>query len=174
MHTAAILSVCLLLGLHPLRGQGADTAGQLTPEQVQRLVREKGPAIMQDKALQDNWNPILRAVAAGNEQWLDVATELLRYSDGESSGSLSAALGEALAHSPREVLRRLDGKYATAQSVCGNTFGDAGWLGVSWKTSAPTLRAQKKALGALQDPDLSSLRETCLALVKRQLEAQTK
>lgn len=166
MRVGAILSVCCVLAVLPLHVRVEAASGKLTLAQVQRLIRDKGATAIADATLQSKWDQLLRAVATGNGAWLDVAAEFLHHSDGEDSESLNASVGEALAHSPRAVLRKLDGVYLRAENVCGNTFGGSGLLGAPERAAATSLAAQERAVAAVPDGELASRRDTCLDLIR--------
>lgn len=170
MHSGAILSVIWVLAMQPLISLAESAPEKLTLVEVQVLIRDKGPSAITDTSLQNRWDQLLWKVAAGSGAWINVAAELIRYADGEDSESLNAAVGEALAHSPHTVLRKLDGIYLRAENICGNAFGVSGILGASERAAMTSLAAQERAVAAVRHTNLAFRRNRCLELIKREIE----
>jgi len=142
-----------------------ERAQRLTLEQAKRIIIEKGARKAVETSFEDRWDQLLDAIATGVSSWLDIAVELGRHSDAEAAETLDAAMGEALQHSPREVLLRLDGKPFRPENVCGNCFADMGIQGATdFKGS---IARQEAAVASVQDAALRDRRDRCLKLIRK-------
>lgn len=139
---------------------------QLTLEIAKRIISERGAQMAVETSLDDKWDLLLDAIATGNPAWLDIAKELGRFSDAESSETLNAAMGEALTKSPREVLYRLDGKPFGVEGVCGNCFAEMGIQGAT--DLSASIAKQEIAVEKVKDKSLRKRRDYCLELIRKQ------
>jgi hypothetical protein len=92
-----------------LLSSGAEARQPLTLAETRETIDEKGGKAALE-ALEPKWDALLAAIATGKRGWLDVARELKRHSDAETSATLTAAVAEGLARAPLNVLAILDGR----------------------------------------------------------------
>jgi hypothetical protein len=118
------------------------------------------------------WNALIKEIAGGEAQWLEIAKAFAPVADGGSAEELSGSVAEALARSPREVLAILSAPHATegqrslsVDDVCGN-------YGVDWDPSAALslLRAQSTAVASISEASLAETRTECLTLIRKSEE----
>jgi hypothetical protein len=105
------------------------------------------------------WPVLIKKVADGSKEWLEVAELLAPGTDAGYSLQLRFAVTRALAREPANVLGILDRVYAAAE-VCGdvNVFMDSD----SYAAAAAELARWTQGVTGVSDPDLRRQREACL------------
>jgi hypothetical protein len=132
------------------------------PSAIQQQIAQDGAArvlsrIYANKAI---WVEVLRDIASGEEDWLDVANRLYPASDAGSREQLAQALGEALEHQPDKVLRVSVPIFGFA--VCaGPDVDDARYD--SFDLSMAAIHNREVALLRVDGADLRKRRDSCLA-----------
>jgi hypothetical protein len=93
------------------------------PKLLLRQIRISGPKAVLDTLRPEQWPLMLRRIENGEPAWLDVAVAFDGTADADLAGSLTLAVGVALAPAPRKVLGILGGGMPV-DAVCG--FPDLG------------------------------------------------
>ena len=158
---AAVLALLQSLPARPAEAN----SNQLMLDEVKRIIDTQGAKNASESGLEVLWGELLDAVATGRPEWLDIAVVLCRHTDSaEAAETLKAALGEALRRDPREVLKRVDRETIQVEGVCGNTFADSGLRGAV--DAGTSLAEQQTAVARVEDPELRTKRDACLAAIK--------
>jgi hypothetical protein len=133
-------------------------------DEVAALVREIGArealaALECEPAL---WEAVVRGVASGQVEWLEVGRELRRYTDPDASEWLDLALAEALLPAPEAVLGIAGGSVWHVDDFCG-TIGFAERGASDGDSIARFLDTRREALLGVERADLAQRRDDCLA-----------
>ena len=156
----ALLGVALVSAPRP----GRAAATPLTAEGVLQRIGKEGAAATLDKlyASERAWSQVLRGVRTGTPPWVKVA-RALKAQGGPSAPELTAALADALAVAPKQVLGALGHEF-DADDVCSlNTLEDT--LGESYAGAVRKVQARRKAVGGVTDAVLGAQRDECLAFL---------
>lgn len=114
----------------------------------------------------------LEKVTAENQieadYWLDVLFEMRELTDGAVKLGLDEKLGDLLAQSPKKFLALYDQKYHP--KVCDSTLvAHTGTFGEDPQTEQKKLSERKKALMAVNEPSLETLKDSCLDQIQQSL-----
>jgi hypothetical protein len=125
------------------------------------LIREKGAAtaLRQIYESEKQWQELLRGIATGQVNWLNVANELRPASDAGSAEQLELAVGEALEHRPSTVLRVAFPVFGV--SVCGGPDVDDARFD-SYELSIRAIAKRRKLLSRISAPNLRRARDLCV------------
>ena len=163
----AFVTTLVLLGVAcASEDQGKRTSktrtGQPTVKEMRDRIKSQGAeAVVNDLFPQkDTWRSVLDQISSGKRDWLQVALELRKGSDGGASEELNMAAAEALQKAPAAVLDLLEPGF-TIDTLCGNenTLGD---------TLAESLRViedRRKAVRGVTEERLEAKKERCLQLL---------
>ncbi len=140
----------------------SDDGGEpLTPAAVKTLVERQKQGALAAPLIVSHWDVLLRNVAAGSSGWIGSALALRQYADGEDAELLDAALAEAMASSPSEVLLAIAAGHVSA-SVCAYTFEDVGADIVLAESPSIRLPARRAAVVNVADPALRGAQAECI------------
>ncbi len=155
----------------PLSGQNAPRSQTPSPLRVPdpklllRQIKADGPKAVLDSVRAEQWPLVLKKIETGATPWLDVAVALDGTGDADLSGSLTLAVGVALASAPRQVLSIL-GDGMPVEAVCG--FPDmADPRTNSQQKVVLYLDARARAVRRLSGAQGKQVREDCLAVLDR-------
>lgn len=153
----AILSLVLAV----LPAVGMAEGAQLTASTVSKLTREKGAstALRQIYESEKQWRELLRNIATGRVNWLNVANELRAAADAGGREQLELAVGEALEHRPSNVLRVAFPVFGV--SVCGGPDIDDARFD-SYERSIRAIVKRRKMLSQIPAPNLRRARDLCM------------
>lgn len=135
----------------------------VTPAQVRELIRASNAtdAMIALVGREENsrWATILRGVALGEPQWLELATVFAPVVDGEAAEGFYSALSETLVTSPAAAVRLIgvDGAegYCTDNGSIGDPAQQRAWYA-----------AAIAGVEAVSAPDLQAARTACLARLR--------
>ena len=113
-----------------------------------------------------NWEYLLSRVETGRRAWIDVAAKLYPGTDAGSTEMLTLALGEALVHSPREVLIQGASTFGV-ESICSGPDVDDHRYETRDRAVAAVVE-RITAVRKLRGRDVAALRASCL----RSLQAE--
>jgi len=113
----------------------------------------------------DKWNSVLRNVATGSEEWLQVAVALRPGTDAGTTSMLENVVGEALENRPENVLR-IAVQGFSIPSICGGPDVDDARYD-SYELSIKAIDKRKKNVAAVTDPDLEKLCDQCIKYLER-------
>jgi hypothetical protein len=103
-------------------------AASLTASQVAAEINAGGPrAAVAALVAGGDWDRAMRAVAAGDRDWIVLTPQLARGADGGAAEDLGIALAKALPVAASDVLAVIDtrrGPVLGVQRVCGVPFAD--------------------------------------------------
>jgi hypothetical protein len=135
------------------------------PKLLLRQIKASGAKTVLDSVRPEQWAAMLKQIETGDTAWLDVAVAFDGTADADLAGSLTLAVGVALANAPRKVLSILGGAMPI-EAVCG--FPDL--ADPRTNTQAKVIhyldareRAVRKLGGALD----RQVRDDCLAVLDR-------
>lgn len=135
------------------------------PKLLLRQIKAQGAKAVLDTLRAEQWPLMLKDIEGGDATWLDVAVAFDGTADADLAGSLTLAVGVALAKAPRKVLSILGGGMPV-DAVCG--FPDLGDPRTDTQEKViQYLDARARAirkLGGKVDPQV---REDCLAVLDR-------
>jgi hypothetical protein len=155
----------------PMRGMVFPATRAPDPKQLLRQINAKGAKAVLDTLRRDQWSPILQRIETGDTAWLDVAVALDGTADADLAGSLTLAVGVALAKAPRKVLGILGGAMPV-DAVCG--FPDLGDPRTNTqKKVVHYLTARANAVRKLSSAPDPQVRTDCLAVLDRRLRDVT-
>ena len=130
-----------------------------------RQIKAVGPRAVLDSVRAEQWPLMLKKIETGAAPWLDVAVALDGTGDADLSGSLTLAVGVALANAPRKVLSVL-GDGMPVEAVCG--FPDMGDPRTnSQQKVVEYLDARARAVRKLYGTQGKHVREDCMAVLYR-------
>lgn len=137
-----------------------DTDQDDTAMQIAADVRSKGARAAAAELSENDWDRALASAASGNVAWLRVLVSIRPATDGAQSEGIDRALSFGLATNPAAVLRLMRAHPETMRPA---------WL-CQYRAIEPTPASVGKftddataALGRVNDPDLASLRDRCVA-----------
>ena len=139
---------------------GAQTA--TTPAEILRDVQAIGARATLNALYRNDeqWATVLRGIASGTPQWIDVAEALRRASDAHSSDALDGAVAEALGTNARSVLSRATGPFVLS-AICGAPdLHDERFD--TLREALAELNRRIRGVERVQDPLLAALRKDCL------------
>ncbi len=173
MSSLRTLAAPLVLGAFSCTALRAESPERLRPEDVVRLVEEKGARAAAAELFADDarWNDLLRGTATGGPGWLKGAARLKPGVDSRSSESLNMALSEALLYTPEAVLRLAAGGGIDVADACAWTGLKELDLGRKSQDVLRFLRARKKAVTQVAAPALAKARGKCLKELERREQA---
>ncbi|HXN11350.1 MAG TPA: hypothetical protein VN859_08910 [Steroidobacteraceae bacterium] len=155
----------------PPRGMAFPVLRVPDPKQLLRQIKASGPKAVLDTVRPEQWPPILKDIETGDTAWLDVAVALDGTADADLAGSLTLAVGVALAKAPRKVLGILDGAMPV-DAVCG--FPDLGDPRTNTQQKVlHYLNARESAVRKLSGAVDPQVRNDCLAVLDRRLRDVT-
>jgi hypothetical protein len=135
------------------------------PKLLLRQVKAVGPRVVLDSVRADQWPLMLKKIETGAAPWLELAVALNGTGDADLSGSLTLAVGVALANAPRKVLSVL-GDGMPVEAVCG--FPDMSDPRTnSQQKVVQYLDARARAVRKLYGTQGKQVREDCLAVLDR-------
>jgi hypothetical protein len=135
------------------------------PKLLLRQIKADGPKAVLDSVRAEQWPLMLKKIETGSTPWLDLAVALDGTGDADRSGSLTLAVGVALASAPRQVLSIL-GDGMPVEAVCG--FPDMGDPRTnSQQKVVQYLDARARAVRRLHGAQGKQVREDCLAVLDR-------
>ena len=143
------------------------TKSQITPREISKIIQKQGPkqTIKLLYANQKTWDMVLRNIASGKQEWLNVAKLLKSGTDAGSSEMLNLAMGEALAYSPKFVLEIMkEDNFFTA--VCyGPDLDDIRFSTYDKAINATNFRIA--VLEKVNDSNLMDIRNKCIDNLKK-------
>jgi hypothetical protein len=149
----------------PARGASALAVRIPDPKLLLRQIQQTGAKAVLDTLHFDQWPPMIRKIETGDASWLDVAVALDGTADAEIAGSLTLAVGVALANAPRKVLSIL-GDGMPVDAVCG--FPDLGDSRTNTQEKVIRyLDARVRAVRKLGGTVDRQVRDDCLAVLDR-------
>lgn len=134
-----------------------------------RLLDEKGQAALDAPEFAKHWDTLLRGIASGSPQWIEVGIVILGMDNVEAAETVDSAFGEALQRAAPRILGEI-AKGRLSIRVCGNTFGSIGILGAGDKETRHTLVAQQRAVAQLKERSLAAIQSECLAEIDEAIE----
>jgi hypothetical protein len=149
----------------PVHGTAPAAARALDPKLLLRQIKASGAKTVLDTLPPEQWTPMLKEIETGDATWLDVAVAFDGTADADLAGSLTLAVGVALANAPRKVLSILGGAMPI-EAVCG--FPDLG--DPRTNTQAKVIRyldAREHAVRKLGGTFDRQVRDDCLAVLDR-------
>lgn len=92
----------------------------LAPVDIEAMIRRNDPRYTVDYLYKDIyvWQGLLKNIARGEDEWLEIAVHLKAGSDAGTSEMLNYAVGEALENAPERVLEITAGEYRL-ENICG-------------------------------------------------------
>jgi hypothetical protein len=152
----AMLVVMALVSSGRCFSQQALEAGALMQEIATNGPRDVVTALYDDDA---KWDELLDHVANGNEEWLRAAVALRPGTDAGATNMLTLSVGEALEHSPAQVLRIAAAAFGF-DLVCGAPDADDDRYN-SLESSLRAIELRMRKLSQLADPALKVDRDEC-------------
>jgi len=133
-----------------------------------RQIDQRGPSQVVRELFDsdEEWANILRNVARGEPEWLELAARLHEGSDAHSSEELVEAVRSALTESPEHVLELSRKSFPLTEVCCKPAFDvDAGRL----DQEIADLYRQIRALDRVNRADLAGAREKCKELIRQSI-----
>jgi hypothetical protein len=149
----------------PARGAAPATVRVPDPKLLLRQIKANGAKAVLDGLRPEQWPPMITDIESGDPAWLDVAVALEGTADADLAGSLTLAVGVALAYAPRKVLS-IVGDAMPVDAVCG--FPDLG--DPRTNTQQKVIRyldARERAVRKLRGTSDQQVRDDCLAVLDR-------
>ena len=143
--------------------QKSSRTSQISIETVAESIRTMGPEQTLEGIYNDpeKWRGLLDGIGTGEEKWLTLARQLRAVSDAGASEQLDLAVGEALEHRPREVLRAAVTSYGIGFVCSGPEVDDPRFD--SYDSAISAINRRLKALRTIEDADLIELRDACIS-----------
>lgn len=165
--SAVILILCLL-GVSWLRWVTIDPN---KPESVLAAIDQRGAHwIMADSnEYHDEWEIMMRNIASGQDNWLEVFKKLASESDAHPAEDLSIALSKAILSNPQSVLEILNDSTFTRwiSYSCGTV--DAHMLN-DHLSELEFLKEQREKVSSVNDSRLSVTKAKCLESIDAKIK----
>ena len=131
-----------------------------SPVNINSQVKAHGAKKIVDELYKSNasWTHLMKQISTGEKAWLEVAVALRPGADAGAASMLEESVGLALLSNPANVLVFAIPTYKL-QIVCG---GRADPL-PTYELSISEIEQQIKSVQAVKDPQLLTLRDSCLA-----------
>lgn len=139
----------------------------VTPESITSQISASGAHRTLEVIYADSarWEQVLSSVELGDPKWLKVANQLRTGADAGPAEQLELAVGEALAHQPKNVLQ-ISVPTFTLESVCGGPDVDDQRFN-SYELSIRAIEDRKARLRGVTDTKLIPNRDRCLGLLEK-------
>jgi len=108
----------------------------------------------------DLWNELLRRIASGEREWIEVAIYLKPGADAGASEMLNFAVGEAIENAPETVLKAAVENYDLKEICCGPDVDDARYS--TYSKALATTKRRIEALQKVEDEALQQNRDKCI------------
>jgi hypothetical protein len=149
----------------PSHGLAAPAVRVPDPKLLLRQIKAEGAKAVLDTLRAEQWPLMLKDIESGEASWLDVAVAFDGTADADLAGSLTLAVGVALANAPRKVLSILGGGMPV-DAVCG--FPDLGDPRTNTQQKVVQyLDVRARVIRRLSGTVDRQLREDCLAVLDR-------
>jgi hypothetical protein len=149
------------------RDQRPVTAARVEQEIASRGAKKALARLYDDEAA---WAVVTSRIADGSREWLVIAERFLGVASDPAAYDLEAAIGEALAAAPEQVLALADEKGEIAISwACAETasFEDD----PSYEERIELLAQREKAVASVKRPALAERRDACVKALTRARQA---
>jgi len=144
---------------------------QITPNKIHKMINQQG-LHQTVNALYNNydvWRMILKNIASGESEWLEIALLLQLGTDAGSSEMLDLAMGEALENSPKQVLRIIKkGDIFTVTDVCSGPDVDDSRYSI-YDKAITTINRRIAKIEKVDDADLKDIRNLCITNLKESI-----
>ncbi len=154
-----VLVSAYLLAASALVQAGPALTSRAISEQIRTL--GAGPTLQAIYDNDDKWSQLLAGIATGTKEWLCISNQLHPASDAGSSEQLGLAVGEALEHSPENVLSLAITEFGVWR-VCGEPDVDDDRFN-SYKLSMAAIDKRLKMVQSVKNKSLRQVRDSCLA-----------
>lgn len=146
-------------------------AGKLKdPMHLLMVIQKKGARATIEDLYKNyiTWNLLLKKIASGDQQWLNVAVRLRPGTDAGSSEMLGLAVGEALAKFPGNVLS-ICVPYFEIDTVCSSLDVDDPRFGASYELAIAEIQKRIDAVSVISNPALEKAKKICLKNLKESI-----
>jgi hypothetical protein len=160
---APLMKLCVIVAaLACVLSASAAASGNLSPDMLLQRIRQQGGQIVLAELWQDRqaFDGILKRIAKGEPQWLEVARRLRPFSDAGASESIDEAVARALPVQPRRVLS-LVGQGFELEHLCTSPF-----IEPKPDVAKAYERETLTALAKVSEPGLAGLATECAKRVR--------
>jgi hypothetical protein len=165
---AAALTVGILCLIGLALRAGPSHAGELLDPAVllQRIKDNGADSVYKSDLSGKKWLAFLKKVETGKKAWLEVAAAIYPATDGGPAEDLTTAVGEALIHSPHDVLL-VAAPVVSIEGVCNYSEMTMEYRNVhSPQQAGKDIDARIRVLRGVSGADISAQRDRCIELLQ--------
>jgi hypothetical protein len=140
-------------------------SGQTGAVDLEKRVKVDGARAVVDQLYrnENKWNAVLRHIAHGEAQWVELGSELYGAADGGAREMLAEAFGEALEHAPARILDLAKRQVVRIDQFCIGPDVDDERYSSSYDAAVKALQRRIESVKSVQISELALYKGECLA-----------